>query len=299
VQKVSNIAVFGSLSQKLEDYKQLTKVKLSMLVVFSATMAYLFAAPTSFTWLGVFFLSLGGFFVTGAANALNQVIEREYDKLMKRTEKRPLAVGTMSVSEAILVAGLLSLAGISLLALFNPLTGLVGMVSLILYAFVYTPMKRISSLAVIVGAIPGALPTFIGCIAADGKMTVAALLLFGIQFFWQFPHFWAIAWLGDEDYKRAGFNLLPTKSNEKTQEVGWNSFLYACFLLPLSIAPYFLGYNGLLSVALCTIMTLIYMYYSWIFYKENDRTAARKLMFCSFFYLPIVLIVLVVDRMIF
>jgi heme o synthase len=293
------ISMFDVVSQKIRDYQQLTKFTLALLVVFSAVMAYLIAKSDAFTWGGVVVLSLGGFLVTGAANALNQVIEKDYDKLMKRTENRPLVTGNMSASEGLLVAGLMSLVGVSLLSLFNPLTGLIGMLSLILYAFVYTPLKRITPLSVVVGAIPGALPTFIGCVAAEGKVSFLAWLLFGIQFFWQFPHFWAIAWLADEDYKRADFYLLPTKSGEKTQEVGWNSFLYACFLLPLSIAPYFFGYNSAIAVGICTLTTLIYMYYSWVFYTNNDRLSARKLMFCSFFYLPTVLIVLVIDKILF
>jgi heme o synthase len=294
----STISMFDVVSQKIRDYQQLTKFTLSLLVVFSAVMAYLIAKGNNFSWGEVVALSLGGFLVTGAANALNQLIEKDYDKLMKRTEKRPLVTGNMSSTEGLLVTGLMSLTGISLLSLFNPLTGLMGMLSLILYAFVYTPLKRITPLSVVVGAVPGAFPTFIGCVAAEGKVSFLALLLFGIQFFWQFPHFWAIAWLADEDYKRADFYLLPTKSGEKTQEVGWNSFLYACFLLPLCIAPYFLKYNSAIAVVICTITTIIYMYYSWIFYKNNDRLSARNLMFCSFFYLPTVLIALVIDKMI-
>ena len=180
----------------MQDYGILMKFKLSLTVVFSAVMAYLIALEVTINWGYVVALFLGGFFTTGAANALNQVLEKDYDKLMKRTENRPLATGRMTSSEAILVAGLSSLIGVTLLAIFNPMTAFLGMVSLILYSFVYTPMKRVSNISVFIGAIPGALPIVIGCTAAEnGHLTSLALSLFGLQFIWQFMHFFAIAWL--------------------------------------------------------------------------------------------------------
>ncbi|MEM6318873.1 MAG: protoheme IX farnesyltransferase, partial [Bacteroidota bacterium] len=191
--------IFGALSNKLNDYGLLVKFKLNLTVVFSAVMAYLIAFDRTASWIGIIVLAIGGFLVTSSANALNQVLERDYDKLMKRTENRPLAAGRMSVSEAVIVAGISCLVGTALLSMFNAWTGLLGMVSMVLYAFVYTPMKRVSPMAVAIGAIPGALPLMIGCVAAQGGMTTLAVTLFVIQFLWQFPHFWAIAWLGDKD----------------------------------------------------------------------------------------------------
>ena len=236
------------LSSKIKDYGILMKFKLSITVVFSAVMAYLIALEGQVNWLNVTVLFLGGFFTTGAANALNQVLEKDYDKLMKRTENRPLATGRMTSSEAILVAGLSSLVGVTLLTAFNPMTGFLGMVSLILYAFVYTPMKRVSNVSVFIGAIPGALPIVIGCTAAqNGTITGFATALFTLQFIWQFIHFLAIAWLGDEDYKNAGFYMMPSKNGEKDKTTGLHSIIHSLVLIPVSWMPYFLGVTGLVS----------------------------------------------------
>ena len=178
------------------------------------------------SWVAVLLLGVGGFLVTGAANALNQVLEKDYDKLMKRTANRPLAAERMTTSTAVLMAGLMCLLGTFCLSAFNAWAGLLGMLSMVLYAFVYTPMKRFSPLAVVVGAIPGALPLMIGCVAVEGYLSGLAIALFAIQFFWQFPHFFAIAWVGDEDYKRAGFNLLPNKKGLLDSSVGTVSYTH-------------------------------------------------------------------------
>jgi protoheme IX farnesyltransferase len=280
----------------LTDLKLLFKLRLSHLVVFSSIVAYCLAADR-LRYEGVIMLALGGYFVTWAANALNQVLERDYDKLMNRTMNRPLPMGSMTVSGAVLSAGLLSLMGISILALFDPLTALLGTLSLISYSFIYTPMKRVSPVAVIIGAIPGALPTLIGCVAAEGgKLTSLGLALFAIQFFWQFPHFWAIAWLGHEDYSRAGFRLLPSKNGEPNSEVGFQAFLYSLALLPISVIPYLVGATGLLSLVIVTIVNLVYIFASWQFYRKDNREVARKLMFASFFHLPVVLLTFLADK---
>ncbi|MGB0861641.1 MAG: heme o synthase [Saprospiraceae bacterium] len=289
---VANIAT--AVSQKVEDYKLLTKFRLSFLVVFSAGIGFLLASPT-FDLSGLFVLCLGGFLVTGASNALNQVLEQDLDKQMARTSKRPLASGRMNTNEAVLSAGLMSLLGITLLASFNMMTALIGMISLISYAFVYTPMKRISPIAVIIGAFPGAFPPMIGWVAVTGTLDIEALVLFGIQFLWQFPHFWAIAWVQYEDYAKAGFFLLPTKRKDKQSAL--QGVIYALILLPISFLPYFLGLTGLISMIIVGIAGLYYAYKSWLLYKECTRDAARKLMFTSFIYLPIVLIALVLDKL--
>ena len=175
------------VSQKVQDFGELVKFKLNLTVVFSAVMAYLIAATGTVNWVAVMILALGGFFVAGAANALNQVLERDYDKLMKRTADRPIAAGRMSVSEGVLTAGLLGILGLMLLALFNPWASFFGMMALLSYAFLYTPMKRISPAAIAIGAFPGALPMLIGCVAFQHELTSLALALFALQFFWQFP----------------------------------------------------------------------------------------------------------------
>ena len=289
--------LFSALSQKVRDYGVLMKFKLSLTVVFSAVMAFLIALDTKLVWSDFWILFLGGFFTTGAANALNEVLEKDYDKLMKRTENRPLATGRMTVSEAVLVAGLMSLLGISFLAMFNPMTAFLGMVSLISYAFVYTPMKRVSNVAVTIGAIPGALPMVIGCTAAQGGvLTGLALSLFALQFFWQFVHFWAIAWLADDDYKAAGFKLLPTKDGVKDENTGKQSVIYALMLVPVSWMPYYFGTSGVVSAIILTVLALVFAYFGWGLYKKCSREAARAQMFFSFAYLPLALGALYFDK---
>jgi heme o synthase len=284
------------IKQKIDDYKVLVKHRLNLLVVFSATLSYITTVKGSINWKEVAVLALAGFLVTGASNALNEVFEKDFDKQMKRTENRPLATGRMTVSEAVLAAGLMSLIGLMLLATFNPLTVLLGSLSLVSYAFVYTPMKRVSPIAVMIGAIPGALPAMIGSVAVSGTMTTLAMSLFAIQFLWQFPHFWAIAWLADEDYKKAGFNLLPSTDGRLDSSVGWNSFMYALFMIPASVAPYALGYTGVVSAIILTVSAAIFAYFAFQLYQKCNNEAARSLMFCSFFYLPIAQIALALDK---
>lgn len=294
--KTANSSVGSSLKQKIADYVILVKLRLSLLVVFSSVMAYLIAASGVINWLEVVLLAVGGFLVTGAANALNQVLERESDQLMSRTANRPLATGRMSVSEGVLSAGFMSLAGILVLATFNPWTALLGTISLILYAFVYTPMKKITPIAVIVGAIPGALPMMIGCVAFEGTITMLALTLFAIQFLWQFPHFWAIAWLAFEDYAKAGMHLLPSKRGVKDRNAGLQSFIYALFLIPVSILPFLIGQTGVISAIILLVCGLVYAWCGWDFFKKETKKTALRLMFSSFLYLPIILFALFFDK---
>ncbi len=268
-----------------------------MTVVFSAVMAYLIASNGAVNWVAVMVLGLAGFLVTGAANTLNQVLEKDFDKLMTRTADRPLATGRMSTSEAVMIAGFMSLVGITLLSLFNPLTGLLGMISMILYAFVYTPMKRVSPVAVWIGAIPGALPTLIGAVAVDGRLSALAIVLFGIQFLWQFPHFWAIGWLAHEDYTNAGFRLLPTTADGKRDpNVGLHAMAFSLALIPVGWLPFILGWAGMISGIALTVLAIAYAWFGWNLYKKNTRQAALRLMFSSLFYLPLVLFVLLADK---
>ncbi len=296
--KNEKVGIMPALTLKVRDYGVLMKFKLSLTVVFSAVMAFLIALKGSFVWSDLCILFFGGLFTTGAANALNQVLEKDYDKLMKRTENRPISAGRMTVSEGVLFAGLSSLLGVSLLAYFNPMTAFLGMVSLILYSFVYTPMKRVSNFAVTIGAIPGALPIVIGCTAVEnGQLTALALSLFGLQFIWQFMHFFAIAWLGDEDYKNAGFYLLPTNDGAKDERVGKQSIIYSLFLLPISWMPYLLGETGIISAIFLSLLALAFVYYGWNLYKKCSREAARAQMFFSLAYLPLALCTLYFDKM--
>ncbi len=285
------------LKQKVNDYKLLVKLKLSLLVVFSACITFLLGTAL-FAWQDLLILAMGGFLVTGAANALNQVLEKDYDRLMKRTANRPVAAGRMEVSEAVLAAGLMSVGGLLFLASFNAETALLGALSLVSYAFIYTPMKRVSPVAVWIGAVPGALPMAIGWVAAGGNlMGPEVVLLFSIQFFWQFPHFWAIAWVAYEDYSKAGFYLLPSKKLDgRDKSTALQTVFYALCLVPMSLLPYYLNISGLIACAVMGAMGVFYLVYAVRLYLECTDQAARKLMFASFAYLPVVLITLVLDK---
>lgn len=274
----------------------LVKFRLNMTVVFSSVMAFLIVSEGHVNWLAVVVLALGGFLVTGAANTLNQVLEKDYDAMMKRTADRPIAAGRMSISEGVLAAGFMSMFGITLLALFNPWTAFLGMLALVSYAFLYTPMKRVSPIAVVIGAIPGALPVLIGSVAAAGSLTFLGIILFGIQFFWQFPHFWSIGWLGYEDYSKAGYQMVPAKGGAPDPNTGLQSFIYALFLVPVGIMPFYLGVSGLLSATVIVVLSIFYAYFGWNLYKATSREAARKLMFFSFAYIPVTLILLFLDK---
>lgn len=278
-----------SLKERIKDYGVLIKFKLSLTVVFSAVMAYLIVGGAAVSLIGAISLFLGGMLVTGAANALNQMLEKDYDALMERTKNRPIVVGRISPSEAVLSAGLMCLLGITILGMFNPLTAFLGMLSLVLYAFLYTPLKRFSSVAVLVGTLPGALPVMIGAVAVQGYISTLAIILFVIQVIWQLPHFWAIGWLGFEDYQKAGYKLLPIKDQKLDARIGLYSFFASLPLLVLAILPSLIGemvWGASLSVL---AMSIVYSIFSYRFYQNADRKSALKLMFSSFFYLPVVL----------
>ncbi len=295
--KSAEITVSSLFGQKLLDYKLLVKLRLTLTVVFSSVMAFLIAAPEGrINLVNLLVLAIGGFLVTGASNALNQVLEKDYDRLMKRTENRPLAAGRMSISEAVLAAGFMSLVGISLLALFNPWAAFFGMLALVSYAFVYTPLKRITPAAVFVGAIPGALPVLIGCVAAEGYISTLAIALFTVQFFWQFPHFWSIGWLGFDDYRRAGYRIIPEQDGGPHRSIGLQSALYGLLLIPVVLTPYWLGATGWISALAVVLLSMAYAGLGWRFYRCNDRKAALQLMFYSFMYIPFSLIALFIDK---
>lgn len=284
------------LLAKLDDLKQLVKFKLTLFVVISSLVGYILALDGPLNWINLLYLCLGGFFITGASNTLNQILERDYDSLMVRTSSRPLPKGRMEVTEAIVWAGLMAVSGIFLLALFNQLTAILGASSLIIYAFIYTPLKRITPLSVAVGAIPGALPAMIGCIALEGRISLLSITLFGLQFFWQFPHFWSIGWLGFDEYKKAGFNIMPLPSKDRDHSIGMYSMIYALFLIPISLLFVFDSAVSNLAISLLCIAALGFAYAAYNLFKKNDQASARKLLFASLIYLPFIQIVLVADK---
>lgn len=266
-------------------------MRLTLLVVFSALLAYMIVAGQDFSITAFLILGLGGFSITAAANALNQALEKDYDRLMTRTMNRPVAVGRMTMGEAVMLGGLFFVLGITLLAYFNPLAAVLGACAVVSYSFLYTPLKRWTTLSVFVGAIPGALPTMIAVVAHEGTLTSMAVILFGIQFFWQFAHFWSIGFLGFDDYKRAGFKLVPEQDGKAHPNLGLQSMIFSLLLLPICIAPFFIGLLGLLPCVLSILLTIVYAYYGWNLQREKSTAAARKLMFYSFMYLPVVLII--------
>jgi len=294
--KTATLKPISLVSQKVRDYGELVKFKLNLTVVFSAVMAYLIAASGDIDWGAVVILSIGGFCVAGAANALNQVLERDYDKLMKRTANRPLAAGRMSVSEGVMAAGLFSIAGLMMLAMFNPWASFFGVIAMLSYAFIYTPMKRISPAAIAIGAVPGALPMLIGCVAFQGELTSLAFALFALQFFWQFPHFSAISWLGFEDYQKAGFRFVATNNGEQDKSIGVQATFYAICLVPVALVPFFSNQTGLVSALFVTTLSLVYAGFGWNLYKKQNRKAAMLLMFSSFLYLPLALVAFWLDK---
>lgn len=281
------------------DFTQLVKLRLTLTVVFSALMAYWIALPydRSLTYK-LFSIFFGGFLITGAANALNQALEKSFDAKMSRTANRPLPSGRMDESTAIIIAGVMSVFGLIILANLNLWSALLGAISLLLYAFVYTPLKRVSSFAVFVGAIPGALPVLIGTVSAQGELTILGLCLFAIQFFWQFPHFWAISWLGHHDYVRAGFKITPSLNIFPTKATGLQAFIYSLFLVPVFLLSQYFGISGNLSLILFMISSLAYILLSFRLYAFNNKKTALTLLFFSFFYIPFILGVFLIDKFI-
>jgi protoheme IX farnesyltransferase len=281
---------------KIYDYGVLVKFKLLLFVVFSASFAFLFGTHGSVDWGRFLVLSMGGFMVTGAANALNEIFEKEPDRLMKRTRQRPLPDGRMSVGEALTVSLALGLGGIWLLAHYlNLLCGILGMIALFTYAFAYTPMKRITPFSVFIGAIPGAMPPLIGWVAATGQLGFGGWLLFTLQFFWQFPHFWAIAWRLDDEYRRAGFRMLPAPDG-KSRASAFQVVVYTVSLVPVGMMPWLFGFSGLLSAVVITVAGLVFTGFAVRLYQRCTDQAARRVMFMSILYLPVVMIALVLDK---
>jgi len=284
------------IAAKLQDYKLLIKFNLSFMVVFSAVISYLLAPKVKeYDWKAILLLFLGGMLVTGSANAINQVVEKDTDAMMKRTAKRPVASGRMSIQEGWTFAIIAGVAGVLILAHFNFLTAALATFSLFVYAFIYTPLKKVSSISVLVGAVPGSLPCLIGWAAGNDDLSTGGWVLFALQFFWQFPHFWAIAWIAHKDYTAAGFKMMP--SNEgPTKYSAIQAVIYSLLLLPVGVLPYFTGMTGLLSMGIVVIANGLMIWQCVRLYREMTVKAARRVMFGSYIYLPVVLLALLVDK---
>ena len=286
-----------SMQTIISDFKQLTKVGLSLSVVFSSIAGYLLAVET-INYFILFLLALGGFFMVGASNAFNQIIEKDTDAIMQRTKNRPLPTGRMSVNTALFVAITFTILGISILYSINPKSALFGAISIFLYTSVYTPLKAITPLTVFVGAIPGAIPFMLGWVAATNNFGIEAGFLFMIQFFWQFPHFWAIGWLQYEEYKKAGFNMLPMGKKDKgaIKQI----IFYTIIMILVSIAPAlkvsgdFYIYPA--TAVIVAFLGLVMLYYGVKLYKSEQNIDARKLMLSSVLYITVVQVIYVVDK---
>ncbi len=298
-------------ASKLKDYLQLTKPSLNIMVVFSSVISYLLAPNVvAYDWSLIGLLFVAGFLVTGSANAINQVVEKETDAQMKRTARRPVASGRMSTEAAWTFAIIAGATGVFLLGyFFNWLSAGLAVFSLFLYAFIYTPLKKLNAIAVFVGAFPGALPCLIGWTAGtglffpfdqlvvDGRMYTNAggWLLFGLQFLWQFPHFWAIAWVAHKDYSSAGFKLLPSEKGP-TRFTAMQTVIYSFMLIPVGIIPYFIQMSGLISLVVIVVANIFLITQCIRLYNEMSVKAARRVMFSSYIYLPVVLLALLGDK---
>jgi len=289
--------------KKIKDYLQLVKLSLSIMVVFSSVISYLLAPLiVKYDWWMIFLLFAGGMLVTGSANAINQVVEKDTDALMKRTAKRPVASGRMSVAEGWAFAIITGVLGVFILGnYFNWLAAGLAAFSLFLYAFIYTPLKKVGSIAVLMGAVPGALPCLIGWAAGDEKLSIGGWVLFAIQFFWQFPHFWAIAWVAHKDYSSVGFKLLPSEQGP-TKFTAMQAIAYSLLLVPVTLAPYFMGMcdyddvRGIISLGLVILANIFMIMRCVMLYRRMDIKAARNVMFGSYMYLPVVLLALLMSK---
>ncbi|MFT6814843.1 MAG: protoheme IX farnesyltransferase [Sphingobacteriales bacterium] len=286
---------FRLLMTRVSTYIELFKPRLAFLVVFSSSISYLIANGGTAPWLDIIFLSLGGFLITGGANGLNQVIEMKQDAIMDRTKDRPIPTGRLLPSEAAIVSLLAAFTGIAILfTSVNAFSALLGTIALLLYVVVYTPLKKHTSLAVFVGAIPGAMPPLIGWVAATGTLNYFGVMLFAIQFIWQFPHFWAIAWRLHDDYKKVGYHLLPSKGG-RNKNSAFQIVLYSLVLIPVSLLPVKFELGGWITLIVSVIAGLFLFGYSVVLYKKLDISSASKVMFASLLYLPIVQLSLLID----
>ena len=286
-----------SFQRVLSDYKQLAKVGLSLSVVFSAIAGYLLAVEI-INYQVLFLLGLGGFLMVAASNAFNQIIEKDTDALMKRTMNRPLPTGRMSKTSAFIFAITFTIIGLGILYSINPKSALFGAISIFLYTCAYTPMKPVSPLAVFVGALPGAIPFMLGWVAATNEFGIEAGFLFMIQFFWQFPHFWSICWLQFEEYKKAGFIMLPM--DKKDQSATKQIIFYTIIMILVSIAPVLkmtgAFYIHPITAIIIALLGLFMLYYGILLHKKQTNIEARKLMLSSVLYITVIQIIYVIDK---
>ena len=287
----------SSIKSIITDVKQLVKVGLSLSVVFSSVAGYLLAVE-AVNYATLTLLAVGGFLMVSASNAFNQIIEIDTDALMQRTKNRPLPTGRMSVNTALVIAILFAILGLGTLYYINAKSALFGAISIFLYTSAYTPLKSVTPLTVFVGAIPGAIPFMLGWVAATNQFGIEAGILFMIQFFWQFPHFWSIGWLQDEEYKKAGFNMLPmnTKDTGAVKQI----IFYTVIMIVVSIAPV-LKVTGAFYIYPATaiivaLLGCLMLYYAVQLYKTLHNTEARKLMLASVLYITLVQIIYVIDK---
>jgi protoheme IX farnesyltransferase len=286
----AEVGVWSVITGKISDYVVFTKFRLASLVVFSSGIGFLIASTSPVDWHKFIWLIIGGFLVTASSDGFNQIIERDLDKLMTRTANRPLPQNRMGLTEAYIAASLMGLGGVLILWFqMNPLCGAFSAISLLLYVLAYTPMKQKSPWAVFVGAFPGAMPPLLGYIAAGNGSEVGyyGWLLFVIQFIWQFPHFWAIAWVADDDYKKAGFHLLPSPAG-RHKSSAFLILVYTFFLVPVGMLPAFFGMIGNISAIVIILCGMAFAYQAYKLYVNCDVKSAKRLMFGSFLYLPIV-----------
>jgi heme o synthase len=286
-----------TIGSKVRDYMLLIKFSLSFMVVFSAVISYLLAPDVvAYDWTRIILLFLGGMLVTGSANAVNQIIEKDTDALMKRTAKRPLASGRMSTTEAWTFAIVALVGGLYILSDFSWLAAGLALFSWFMYAYMYTPLKKVSAVSVLVGAVPGALPCLIGWAAGQDALTMGGWVLFAIQFFWQFPHFWAIAWIAHKDYSNAGFKLMPSVEGPSRYSA-IQSVIYSLVLIPIGTLPYLTGMSGMVSFWILMAANLFMLWQCIRLYRQMEVKAARRVMFTSYIYLPVVLLALLADKL--
>lgn len=289
-----------SLRTVFLDFKEITKAGLAISVLFSAIAGYFlgFDSEHPFQWSVLIMLAIGGYCMVGASNAFNQLIEKDLDSLMDRTKNRPVPAGRMSATSALVIASLLTIIGITLLYMINPKTAMFGAISIFLYTSVYTPLKTMTSLSVFVGAFPGAIPFMLGWVAATGDFGIEAGTLFLIQFFWQFPHFWAIGWFLYEDYEKAGFFMLPTGKKDKGTAL--QIILYTVWLVIASLLPS-LGYTGKLFISPVAagavfLLGVWMLFYAVKLYKLRTAKAAKTLMLVSVGYITLLQLVYIIDK---
>ena len=289
------IFVLQKILMNIRLFLELIKFRLSFLVTFSAVFGFLLSS-NYINYFSLFILIISGFFITGSSVINNQIIEKNSDKLMNRTKNRPLPTNKISSINALFISLALSISGLILMVLFlNKLTALLSFFSLIIYTFLYTPLKKVGPIAVFVGAIPGALPPLIGWAASTNEIPLEALIIFSIQFIWQFPHFWAIAWVSDDDYKKAGFKLLPN-NGKKNLPTAVNIMTYTMFLIPLGLLPTIFGITGLVSGVVAVVCAILFLIQTLWLIKDYSKTSALRIMFGSFIYLPVVQLTYIFDK---